>query len=427
MDYTFTRQQDYVFNKFIEGYNIFITGPAGTGKSQFIYSLVKYCKENNKKYQVCAMTGCAAILLKCRAKTIHSWSGIGIESDNKKNIISKINSNYGKRNKWKQTDVLIVDEVSMMSDGIFELLFTIGQITRNNFEKPFGGIQLVFCGDFFQLPPIRNDFCFKSPLFRETFSIQIEFTRIFRQKDDIYCKLLNEIRIGNISKESISILQKYVNRPTDKDNKIIPTRLFPIKSQVDKINNNEMSKLKDDIVIYEMKKECKGLEKECSFLMNNLNCCSVLKLKKGCQVMCIVNLDIGNNEFPIGNGSLGIVIDFTSNHLPIVQFKNGTTKTIQYYEWISEEFSSLVIKQIPLVLSWAMTIHKSQGSTLEMATIDLGNQIFECGQSYVALSRVSDLDGLYLSDFNPKKITVNKDVLNFYDNLWKEQKKINLF
>ena len=164
---------------------------------------------------------------------------------------------------------------------------------------------------------------------------------------------------------------------------------------------------------------------EYTYLLNNVNCSHHLELKVGAQVMCVANLDVDSNDYPIGNGSLGIITEFTSNNLPVVSFRNGLIKTIGYHDWISEDWPGLSIRQIPLILSWAMTIHKSQGSCLEMAEIDLGSDIFECGQSYVGLSRIVSLEGLYLTNFNPYKIRINLAVKDFYDHLWKKQEVLD--
>ena len=350
----------------------------------------------------------------------------------------------------------------MLSFKLFDILDKIGKTVNNNFDKPCGGIQLVFLGDFFQLPPIskknwnnystnnnnnvndnETDFCFKHPLFMETFPIQIEFTKVFRQKDPLFTKILNQIRTGKISKNSVNILSQYVNREyANKD--IIPTKLCPKKKQVEMVNKLSMEKINTECKEYisqkihlpnedlspeqqQKMKQCMDQTEEYEFeyMSNNINCEKRLELKVGCQVMCIINLDIENQEFPIGNGSIGVIINFTSNNLPIVSFKNGLIKTIGYHDWISEEWPGLIIRQIPLILAWAISIHKSQGSTLEMAELDIGEDIFECGQTYVALSRIISLEGLYLSNFNPYKIKVNKDALLFYERLIENQKLID--
>ena len=447
-DQKFTDQQKFAFQKYLHGENLFITGPGGSGKSFFIKEIVKHCQVVKKKYQVCALTGCAAMLLRCQAKTVHSWSGIGLAHGDTEHIVKKVTSSKMKSQKWKTLKILIIDEVSMMSSKLFEILNSIGKSVRKCSRKPFGGLQVIFCGDFFQLPPISRgnddncEFCFQHPDFKESFPTQIEFTTIFRQLDPVYTKILNQIRKGRISKKSVSILKKYVNRQIESD--LIPTRLCPRKKQVDIINQRAMNKLESPSFFFEAQRSLIPIDEldlnqqrrmeECSpevrdyeytYLFNNVNCSHQLELKEGAQVMCVVNLDVDSSDYPIGNGSLGIITEFTSNGLPVVNFRNGLVKTIGYHDWISEDWPGLSIRQIPLILSWAMTIHKSQGCSLEMAEIDLGSDIFECGQSYVGLSRIVSLEGLYLTNFNPYKIRINLAVKEFYEKLWSEQDKIN--
>ena len=147
----FSEEQQYAFDLYLSGKNVFLTGPGGTGKSKWIQSVYAHCK---KRIHVCAMTGCAALLLDCNAKTVHSWAGIGLGNPD------KALTNKFTRERWRNTDVLIIDEISMMSDELFDMLNTLGKTIRKS-TKPFGGIQLLFCGDFYQLPPVDAKFCFE--------------------------------------------------------------------------------------------------------------------------------------------------------------------------------------------------------------------------------------------------------------------------
>ena len=439
---SFSTEQQLAFDKYVSGENIFITGPGGSGKSYLIKKIASHARQNGKKIAICAMTGCAAILLNCGAKTMHSWSGIGLARGDENIIVTRIITNKFKRNFWKYTDVLVLDEVSMLSSKLFNLLDLIGQRVRKS-PLPFGGIQLVFCGDFFQLPPIGNDddpeskqFCFESKLWNNTFenskgeNNQIQLTTIFRQKDEIFAKILNQIRVGRLTKTPYNTLMEYVGRKVDPSCKIKPTVLFPTRRAVEEINRTEMTKLTSDVKEFSckrvelideedkkeiiVKKEASEKQKESEekYLVTNGLFEKTLKLREGAQVMCIANVDMENGIY---NGSQGIVIGFTPESNPIVRFVNGVERAMGPHTWLSENVAGLGVSQIPLILAWAITIHKSQGSTLDMAEIDIGNGIFECGQSYVALSRVRDLSGLYLSAFNPQKIKVNKKVKEYYE------------
>jgi ATP-dependent DNA helicase PIF1 len=440
-------EQNYAFERFKEGKNLFITGPGGTGKTRLIETLVNYMTEKDMKYQVCALTGCATVLLnKCKARTIHSWSGIGLANGPKEKIVNKVVKSRHTVKGWKKVKVLIVDEVSMMSKKIFEILDYIGRVIKK-VPQPFGGIQVVFTGDFYQLPPVGNyededtcKFCFESELWTQVFPKQnhIQLTTIFRQTDSEYREILNQIRCGSLESRFIELLKSYVGRP--KDELITPAKLFAVRAKADFVNQSQYVKLEGEEIIYKTESSCrlvtymdsgKAIESEkiayCSsldsefiqneldYLANSSNRIPLLKLKVGAHVMCLHNLDI---EAGICNGTQGIIKSFTTNTLgqriPIVLFSNGITMQIDM-NWIqSDEYPCLGISQIPLCLSWALTIHKIQGATLPMAEMDLGNTVFEFGQTYVALSRIERLTGLYLSAFQPNKIKANPIVKEFY-------------
>lgn len=430
-------EQQHIFEYFKDGKNIFMTGPGGCGKSFIIKYIYNWCIENNKAVQVCALTGCAAILLQTRAKTVHSWAGIGMANGNAGDIISRVVSSKYKKKNWKATNILIIDEISMMSVKLLEILDTIGKQVRKN-NKPFGGIQLLFSGDFYQLPPVgdNNDpttkqFCFESEIWNTLFHKELNLTKIFRQTDESYTSILNQIRKGKLRKSGLQQLQNRLVACSDELLK--PTKLMPRRYDVNKVNEIELKKITSAEFTYEMTQvdtkmfnlteyqeylllrlPAQQIEYEVEYLKSSVMAEEEITLKVGAQVMCIVNLDL-ENEKPIANGSCGIISGF-NNNLPIVKFKNGLSRTINYYVWESEHIKGVGIQQIPLILSWAITIHKAQGTTLELAEIDIGSGIFECGQSYVALSRVKDINGLFLTAFNQHNIKVSAKVTEYYNN-----------
>jgi ATP-dependent DNA helicase PIF1 len=367
-----------------------------------------------------------------------------------------------------------------MSHKLLTILDGIARRVKRR-DIPFGGIQVIFSGDFYQLPPVGNEsepetamFCFENPLWDQIFTPthQIELKHIFRQTDQSYSSVLNQIREGRMSKSGYNLLMSRVIQC--QEDAIKPTKLLPRKDVVNKINYKEMEILKTPEVKYVMQvidntsssnlqlskslplsltvadSELESYKQNHQFsklfksdynnynhtyhnrrtsnqltltqeqinitidmFKNNLMAEKELILKEGAQVMCIINLDLEGTN-PIVNGSRGIVKRFTSEGLPVVKFRCGLEQVMGYHTWSIDGLEGYGIKQIPLILAWAITIHKSQGSTLELAEIDIGSGIFECGQSYVALSRVKNIEGLYLSSFNPNKIRINKKAQEYY-------------
>jgi ATP-dependent DNA helicase PIF1 len=398
------------------------------------------------------MTGCAAVILNCNARTLHSWSGIKLAKGPNDKIIAAVLKNRNAVKVWRSTKILILDEVSMLSKKIFEIIEELARIIRK-VPLPFGGMQVIFTGDFYQLPPVGTDgdpdtnlFCFESPIWRTVFTLEnhIQLKTIFRQTDPQYIEILQQIRCGTLSETNKQLLQTYVKREYDpaQHNDCIPTKLFPLRSKVDFVNTQMFSKIKEKEFIFEVvrKTDCiTNLESgkplnslvldmcskitiqerdyELDQLINNTPCSQILRLKKGVAVMCTVNLDMDNS---ICNGSQGIVLNILENSsCPgiIVKFSNGIIKTITPHFWQSDDYPTIAIGQYPLCLAWALTIHKIQGATLEMAEIDIGQSVFEYGQTYVALSRIQSLNGLYLSAFHAQKIMANPIVQRFYEEI----------
>lgn len=439
----FSKEQQIAFDKYVQGHNIFITGPGGTGKSELIRKINHHAYTNSKDIHVTALTGCAAVLLNCKAKTLHSWAGIGLANGSVEQLITKIKKNKFSKTIWRQTEILVIDEVSMLSLKLFNLLNDIGKAIRGN-RKPFGGIQLVFSGDFFQLPPVGNKddidsqrFCFESDEWNAVFhrDCQIQLVKIFRQTDEIYTTILQQIREGKIKRKSNDLLLQYVGRPYASDLIIEPTKLYPTRNKVEQINNNKMSILKTEEREYEMKyikdgemtkteREIrrqfsdKDIQLELDFLSSNLICDKFIKAKIGAQVMCVVNIKSTEGDTLICNGSQGIITGYCDiTGCPRIKYNNGIEMVMTRNVWLSDKIPGIGISQVPIILAWALTIHKSQGATLDTAEIDVGSGIFECGQTYVALSRVKSLDGLYLTSFDAKRIRINKKVKEYYESL----------
>jgi ATP-dependent DNA helicase PIF1 len=477
MNQELSEDQRTIFDSYKYKENIFITGPGGCGKSFLIKKILNDALENKKKISITAMTGCASILLGKYAKTLHSWAGIGIANKNDDIIATQIELNTYKKQNWLKTEILIIDEVSMMSKRLFNLLDYIGKKVRKS-SKPFGGIQVIFCGDFYQLPPVGNEgdidsfkFCFQSELWDETFDSQYILDKTYRQTDEDYINILNQIREGKLNNYYFNILKKRVNLKYNDNMPIKPVILHPTKKSVDIVNQNEMDKLNSEEKkiryrinllipeIVEMKEmlELTNIENEMIdnenilqkinylekngllaklnskikqdspkypnikqlisglfFIQKNTNFQFERTYKIGAQVMCTKNIDL---ETGIYNGSVGIIKDIKENMI-FVRFNNGSEKWISYHSTQIESLPQVEFQQIPLILAWGITIHKSQGATLDYAEIDVGSSIFAEGQTYVALSRVRSLDGLYLKSLDKQKIKVNSDVIKFYEKFY---------
>jgi len=438
-----SREQQIAFDKYVQGHNIFITGPGGAGKSALIKMIHQHAYSRFKDIHVTALTGCAAVLLNCKAKTLHSWAGIGLGNGTIEQLVNKIKKNKFAKALWRGTDILVVDEVSMLSLKLFNILNEIGKVVRGNF-KPFGGIQMIFSGDFFQLPPVGDKdeldtqrFCFESDDWNSVFhrDCQIQLVKIFRQTDEIYSTILNQIREGKIKRKANDLLLQYVGRPFAENLVAEPTKLYPTKNKVEQINVMRMSALQGEAKEFKIKylKDLemtkndrakriefteKDIQVELDFLAGNLMCEKEMKLKIGSQVMCIVNIKSDQGDVLVCNGSQGIIKEFCAlTGLPKVKYNNGIEMLMGRHSWESEKIPGIGVAQVPLILAWALTIHKSQGATMDAAEIDVGSGIFECGQTYVALSRVKSLDGLYLTSFDAKRIRINKKVKEFYESL----------
>ena len=406
-----------------KGQNILITGPGGTGKS----TIVRRIAEEVINVSVTAMTGCAALLLDCRAKTLHSWAGIGIGKDPFEKLLDTIMKKRHVKKRWTSTKTLVIDEVSMLTPELFELLDRLGRSIRKSPSKLFGGIQLVLVGDFCQLPPVATDmrFLFESELW-SGITNYIVLNKIWRQSDPIYQKILSEVRFGKLTSESETILRSRMNR--DWQNEVVrPTLLFSRNYEVDKVNETNLSAISSPVHVFKSQKviDCSrweelglmpGLDSEpvlwaLGKLEQDATFVNSLELRDGAQVMLMSNCDI---ESGLVNGSRGVIAGFTKTGFPIVQFKKGGKHIIEPFTWWSHEMPHVGVKQIPLRVAYAITIHKSQGASIDSAIVDIGKNTFEYGQAYVALSRVRSLEGLYIHAFDVGRIMTHPRVIEFY-------------
>ncbi|MGL5355085.1 MAG: AAA family ATPase [Cetobacterium sp.] len=412
MDISLTDEQQDIFEIIKQGSNVLITGPGGTGKTTLISFIVSNLPGN---IGVTAMTGSAAVLI--NGRTLHSFLGIGLGKECKEVLLSKIRRSSKAIKRWDSLKILIVDEISMLSKELFEKLEYVAQQIRSD-ESPFGGVQLVFCGDFLQLPVINGEFCFLSDIWAKCNFRVMHLTKIIRQCDEKFQKCLNSARFGKLSDQELKYILDGGN-VDDVDDDIKPTKILCKNKDVDDENLQELLKLKSEILEYEFEISFnpdvyvpnvhKHLFEDVTKICNAQ---PSLKLSVGAQVMHLVN-----NE-KIVNGSRGVVVRF-DNDLPVVKFKNGLTLTIGYHAYdITEIYNRktriiATIYQIPLKLAYAVTAHKSQGMTIDCAIVDLAG-VFEYGQAYVALSRVKDVKGLQVLNATPKAFKAHPSALKFY-------------
>jgi ATP-dependent DNA helicase PIF1 len=437
---TLNKGQQEALKEVLLGNSVFLTGPGGTGKSFLIKTITDEFLKRDKKVAVTALTGCAALLLGKEAKTIHSWAGIGLGKDKAATIAADIRKQGWKRkvlHRWLLTHLLIIDEISMMTPQLLELLNEVGQLVRRSL-KPFGGIQLVLVGDFFQLPPVikrdehdtkvETPLLFESSIWKELGLKYQQLTDIVRQKDPVFQTLLNEARFGALSNQSHTLLKERQEAEWQ-TLKIKPTLLFSRRAEVEMINERNMKALPGKELSFNVQTVfdatlCKGLteaspevQRAVAKLDRDAPYKPVLTLKKGAQVMLIYNL---NQEEGLVNGSRGVVEGFTETlpPTPLVLFKGHAEPIpIPSVSWVTEELDGVKRVQIPLIHAWSVTIHKVQGATLDSALIDIGTSTFEDGQAYVALSRVKSLDSLYLYDYEPTSFKANQKVVAFYKSL----------
>jgi ATP-dependent DNA helicase PIF1 len=413
-----SEKQKDALNKIIKGYNVFLTGAGGVGKS-LIVKLFYDAYKDSQNIGITSTTGISSILI--GGTTLHSFLGIGLGKDSVESLYLKIKKKAYMYKRWRDLNTLIIDEISMLSPHLFDKLELLARKLRYN-ELPFGGIQLILTGDFLQLPCVETDeFCFEAKSWDKCVKYSIYLTEIFRQQDILFQTCLNEVRIGKLSKKSIDILKSTINKDLFNSCGILPTKIYSLNIDVDKENQKELNKLclkNKDLEFFEYELEVNLLKNNLKFVDEKIkkNCIvpQNLQLCIGAQVMLLYNINL---EIGLANGSRGIITNFEDN-LPVVKFINGVECPIDYQEWIIEENGEKIISitQIPLKVAYAITVHRSQGLTIDFAELDLSD-IFEYGQAYVALSRVKNLDGLSIKNLNIKKIFANKKAIKYYENL----------
>lgn len=457
-------EQRHVLDLVVEqGKSVFFTGPAGTGKSVLMRAIItelkaKYAREA-ERIAVTASTGLAACNI--GGVTLHSFSGIGLGKEAAGVLIKKVRKNPKAKNRWLKTKCLIIDEISMVDGDLFDKLSQIGRTLRND-GRPWGGIQLVITGDFFQLPPVPDGsngqakFAFDAATWNTSIDYTIGLTQVFRQRDPEFARMLNEMRLGKITEDTVRAFRA-LERPLTFDDGVDSAELFPLRAQVEGSNEKRLRDLPGRLHKFDASDSGDPAVKE--KLLGNMMAPKSIELKLDAQVMLIKNLDSS-----LVNGSLGRVIGFSDERTfemgggipddpmmdaafnkarkklssfsrdpdcvsnskkeyPVVQFitASGTPRVLlcQPEEWKVELPNGEVQakrSQLPLILAWALSIHKAQGQTLERVTVNL-SKVFEKGQAYVALSRATSQAGLRVIGFDRHKVMAHPKVVEFYNKL----------
>lgn len=406
--------QNIALNILKTGNNVFITGSAGTGKTYLLNKFTFYLKSRKIIPTIVAPTGIAASHL--QGQTIHSFFSLGIRDEIDDQYIESLLEKKYLQTRFSKLKVLIIDEISMVSPEIFSSIDKILRAFKEN-DDPFGGVQTILSGDFFQLPPISKfpkdkRFAWQSPSWKELALKTCYLQEKFRQDDNVLINILDEIRSGNVSGNSYDILNSRHHKDLGLD--FTPTKLYTHNIDVDRINNDELKKINNAPHSFKYKSE--GTAKNIEKIFKSSLVLEEMTLKKDAVVMFIKN----NHELGFVNGTTGVVVDFDKEtDLPVVKTSYGSLIRVTLEDWTIENDSGNIVakvSQIPLKLAWAITIHKSQGMTLDSAEIDL-SKTFEVGQGYVALSRIKNIDGLRLMGLNDMALCVDPLILHIDDRI----------
>ena len=414
----------------LSGKNIFLTGPPGTGKSYTLKHIIRKLKDKQKKIAITASTGCSAVLI--NGQTIHSYLGMGNGSMKPEKLIQTLKTKKIKCKQIQELNTLIIDEISMIDDITLELISNILKAINDN-QEPFGGIQTIFVGDFCQLSPVKGNYCFTSPVWEELKLEFIQLTQSMRQKDDEEFKnILQEIRFGGCPKDTFQRLLELKNTPF---NGIIPTKLYALNSDVQIVNNHMFKRvtmknnLQEAPIIpcyppIEDSMESSDSQRTYDtdthiFRYNALSNDKQAKLDeyhinlmKGLQVMITRNI---NFDTGLINGTIGKIVSLTTASV-CIQDANKKKYVIHYHTDRNEN-NKTHIKFMPIKLAYAMSIHKSQGATLDAIEVDGSTYIFAPGQLYTALSRARSLSSIRLLNLSKDSFMCHPLVKEFYQKM----------
>lgn len=425
------------------GANVFLTGAPGAGKTYVLNQFVKQARQRGASVAVTASTGIAATHL--NGQTIHSWSGVGVAQVMTDTLLKQIKTRRGKR--IRATDILVIDEISMMHAWLFDMVDQACRAVRRS-PEPFGGLQVVMSGDLFQLPPVSNTrrdrelvapppelvamreryakagrnpngFVTESLIWPELNPVVCYLTEQHRQDTGQLLDVLTDIRQGTVTDTDRQALDTRIGvEPAGND---VAISLYPNNRQADALNDSKLAQINEPEHRFEA--ESSGQVSLIKRLKSTMLAPEILSLKVGAAVMALRN---DTNQQYV-NGSLGTVVDFvstTEGEYPMVDFENGHTVIMQPAAWEMMDGETVLasVKQVPLRCAWAITIHKSQGMTLDRARMDL-RRTFAPGMGYVALSRVESMDGLYLDGINERAFLVSPEAVRL-DGILRERSQM---
>lgn len=394
------------------GHNVLLTGPAGSGKTFLLNKYISHLKKKkNIGVAITASTGIAATHI--GGRTIHSWAGIGIKDHLSSRDLANLAKKSYLKKQFEKTSVLIIDEISMLHAHRLDMVDQVCQTMKKN-PLPFGGLQVIMSGDFFQLPPISTggeeaEFVYKADVWREMDLRVCYLDEQHRQNDQKMITILQSFRKNTVDPEIVSWLSARINQKAK--TKTQPVRLFTHNADVDAINQAELRKIAEPEHEYQMTGH--GEKKLVESLKKNCLAPETLILKKGALVMFVKNKFKDEKTIYV-NGSTGIIIGFDENSFPLVRLNSGEEVAAEPDSWTIDDEQAVLasITQVPLRLAWAITVHKSQGMTLDMAEIDLSRS-FGYGMGYVALSRLKSLDGLFLLGINQMAYLTDPQVASY--------------
>lgn len=391
----------------MSGANVFLTGSPGAGKTYVLNQFVGYAAKQHKTVAITASTGIAATHI--GGSTIHSWSGLGIRDSLDQRDLHQLAGNAKLVKRYNATDILVIDEVSMLHGARLNMINQVCKLLRKS-EAPFGGLQVILVGDLFQLPPVSRgsldiDFVHVSEAWQEL-NLQVCYiSEQHRQTGDELLTLLETMRSGELEELHQEIINKRLGTKPADDKKI--TRLYAHNVDIDQVNQKHLHALNTDTYEYVM--DTTGPTAKVEQLVRGVLAPEILELKVGAEVMFVAN----NSSGKFANGTRGTVTGFKDDE-PAVTLQNGKTIVVEPHSWKLEEDgrTRAEVSQFPLRLAWAITIHKSQGMSLDAAIVDLSRS-FTPGMGYVALSRVRSLDGLYLSGINAMALKLHPQIYSF--------------